>query len=67
MQILKILHGDAKYLIAHSVRVGRGASDAAAVCRHAPEDRGATVAGGTGGMQRAANFGDEIGGKGISV
>ena len=36
-------------------------SDAAAVCRHAAEDRGAAVAGGIGGLLSATDFGDEIG------
>jgi len=36
------------------VVVGRGASDPAAVCRHAAEDRGAAVAGGIRRAQRGA-------------
>src|SRR6202022_896686 len=43
------------------VAVGRGAPDAAVVWRHAAEDRNAAVASGIGGLQSAANFGDEIG------
>ena len=42
-------------------------SDAAAVWRHAAEDRDAAVASGIGGSQSGANFGDEIGRNGTSV
>src|ERR1039457_3700261 len=40
---------------------GGESSDAAAVWLHAAEDRGAAVASGIGGLQSAADFGDEIG------
>ena len=38
------------------VAAGRGASDAAAVCRHAAEDRGAAVVGGITRAQSGADF-----------
>jgi hypothetical protein len=41
------------------VAVGRGASDAAAVWRHAAEDCDAAVAGWIRGPQKAADFGNE--------
>src|ERR1035437_8816582 len=40
---------------------GGESSDAAAVWLHAAEDRGAAVASEIGGLQSAADFGDEIG------
>src|SRR5208282_2820117 len=46
------------------VAAGRGASDTAAVCRHAAEDRGAAVAGGIRRARRGANFDDDAGAKG---
>jgi hypothetical protein len=47
--------------------LAKGHLDAAVVWRHAAEDRNAAVASGIGGLQSAANFGDEIEGKGITV
>ena len=41
------------------VAAGRRASDAAVVCRHAAEDRGATVAGRMRRAQSGADFGDD--------
>jgi hypothetical protein len=46
------------------VAVGRGASDAAAVRRHAGEDRGAAVAGGIRRAQSGADFDDDAGAQG---
>src|SRR5229473_5885911 len=43
------------------VAVGRGAPNAAVLCRHAAEDRAVAVANGIGGARNAAEFGDEIG------
>jgi len=50
------------------VAAGRGASDAAAVCRHAAEDRGAAVAGGIRRAQSGADFDDNAAAQGeVSV
>jgi Transposase DDE domain group 1 len=43
------------------VGAGGEASDAAVVCRHAAEDRGAAIAGGTRRAQRGADFNDDAG------
>ncbi len=43
------------------VAVGRGAPNAAVLCRHAAEDRAVAVANGIGGARNVAEFGDEIG------
>jgi hypothetical protein len=46
---------------------GEESSDAAVVWRHDAGDRNPAVASEIGGLKSAANFGDEIGSKGISV
>jgi hypothetical protein len=55
---------DPQQVVGGADQVGGETSDAAVVCRHAAEDRGAAVAGGIRRAQSRADFDDKAGAQG---